>query len=215
MPVWKFTSVAAAEPETALEDASLDLAAYYQAMEDLASWLRAHDGLEIEDLASELSAWYESMEDLGLDVAAWHESLEDVPAALEAASFMGEDIRTLLHAAALSYSDLMGWFRAVAESREDLMTWLAAGKEAFHDLPGYFEATNGVVRVDWGLFLEVLDNTALNDFGMWLGAIVQPPAFRSVVAQRLMAVTEVALGIVVDEDGDPVTTGTGETVTLS
>lgn len=214
MPVWKFTSVAA-EPETALEDASLDLAAYYQSMEDLASWLRAHDGLEIEDLASELSAWYESMEDLGLDMAAWHESLEDMPASLAAAAFMGEDVRALLHAAALSFGDLMGWFRAVAESREDLTTSLMAGKDAYHDLFVYAEATNGIVRVDWGLSLEVLDNTALNDFGIWLGAIVQPPAFRSVVAQRLMAVTEVALGIVVDEGGDPVVTVTGETVTIS
>lgn len=63
------------EGTTELEDCSLDLSAYYQTLENLASWLRAHDGLEFDDLAASLEAAGYSLENLTLSLEAFAQSL--------------------------------------------------------------------------------------------------------------------------------------------
>lgn len=66
-----------------LEDVSLDLSAYYQSLEDFGTWLRAHDGLEFEDLVSQLEAAGWTTEDLSTYITAWYQSLEDAGLSLE------------------------------------------------------------------------------------------------------------------------------------
>lgn len=176
------------QEQTALEDAALDLSAYYQALEDVTTWLRATDGLELEDLAAELAAWYQSLEDAGLDVAAYYQSLEDLAASLEALGWTLEDARTFLHAAVLVYSDMPADLRALGDARESILAGLQAVAWARHDLCIYLEAHSGLILLDLGALLEATDGTAFSHMGAWLCAIHQAPSFRSSVAQRASSV---------------------------
>jgi hypothetical protein len=66
-----------------LEDASLDLAMYGQFREDLAAFLRAHDGIELYDLKGGLEAAKLHIDDISTFLSAWYERLKDAGLGLE------------------------------------------------------------------------------------------------------------------------------------
>jgi len=202
---------------TLLQDASFDLSAYYSRQEDLASFLRAHDGVElhdltakleaagwdIEDLASFLSAFYERMEDAGMDLTTWGTRYDDLKSFL-AAYFQAlvEDMKAGLETWATGYGDLKSMAEAAAWNTEDLAAWLCAwgqqlsslavllraGKHSFGDLAALLAVTDGIVLDDLGFFLIALDGIVLTNVTLSLKVIQAIPAFRTITAQRVASI---------------------------
>jgi hypothetical protein len=163
-------------PELMLEDASLNLAAYYQKMEDLASFLRAHDGIEYRDLQTELAAFNLSEEDLSAWLAAYYESFDDLGASLETW--------------ATKYKDLGIDLDVKGQSMESLKSYLEAAKAEFKDLGSFLSVTDGNVLKDLGSFLSATDGEVFKDVGMHLKVVQSVPAFRSIIAQRVSSVIQ-------------------------
>jgi hypothetical protein len=172
MPVWKFVQPTGGTIE--LEDASLDLAAYYQALEDLGMWLRAHDGLEFEDLQTLLEAAAYDLTDLGLSLEAFSAYLED----------LGLD----LHTWATDILDVLFDLRTYGEPVEDLVTGLHAGAYGYADLAMLLEAASSTVLLDLVMALSVTDGIITENFGLSLHAMVAAPAFKAITAQRLTSI---------------------------
>lgn len=203
-------------PETHLEDASLDLAAYYRKSEDLASFLRAHDGIElhdltarleaadwsVEDLGAFLSAYYEELQDAGMDLsargthyddlksflAAHFQEIEDFKSSLETWATGYADHRTRLEAADWSTEDLTQWLCARGLQLSSLGVFLRAVKHGFRNLAAFLSVTDGIVLNDLGCVLEATDGAVTKDLGLYLKVIQSIPAFRSVTAQKVSSV---------------------------
>lgn len=209
------------DSQAELEDASLDLAAYYRGMDDLGSFLRAHDGIElhdllgkleaaawnIEDLAGFLSAYYEGMDDAGMDLDTWGTHYDDLKAFLSAwfqhLEDMGIDLetwatgyangKTFMWAAAFAFKDLQTWLAANAQALASLGARLETGKHAFGNLELFLSATDGIVLNNMGCFLYAGSGIVQNDLGCFLRAISSLPVFGSTIAQRVSSVvSEVA-----------------------
>ena len=206
-----------ASATTELEDASLDLAAYYQQRQDLASFLRAHDGVElhdlaakldaagwsIEDLAAFLSAYYQEMEDLGMDLTAWgtryddlksslavyfQSLLGDMKAGLETWGTRYDDAILDLETWATRYRDLASVLDVKGQNLESLMAYFEAAGAKSKDLAAFLSATDGAVLRDIAALLSVTDGLTTRDFGLYLKAVRGVPAFRSITAQRVSSV---------------------------
>jgi hypothetical protein len=174
MPVWKFAGEETSQ-ETALEDVRLELSAYWQSMEDLASWLRAHNGQEFEDLASWLQASSYSIVDLTTALSAYSQSLQDIPVALATVVRILQDVTTYLSCWGLALADWGADLRAAGYLHKNLQTHLqAVSPTVLQDCMSYLSATDGGV---------------LDDLTMRLMAVSIAPAYQSVVAQRIASIT--------------------------
>lgn len=171
MPIWKFQEEPAGE--ITLEDASLELSAYYQALEDLLSWLSATDGIETEDLCASLLTWAESMDDLGAELSAYLQQFENAGSSLQTVAQVLNDLKMHLEVFGLDLSDLSMWFQAAGYRLNDMKTLL--------------QAVSPTVLINLMMFLSSTDGTILNDCRMRLNAVRMAPAFQSIVAQRLSA----------------------------
>ena len=178
------------EGSTALEDASLDLSAYCQSIEDLATCLRTHDGLELEDFLSYLAAHHQALEDVGSDFSAYFQSLENASASLQACAYSKEDIRTFIQAAALVLEDVKTHLSALGDAREDLAAYFHAAGYAKNDLSTYLAAATPLVLSDLGVCFETTDGLSFSCIGVYLTAVKRAPSFRSVIAQRVSSVVQ-------------------------
>jgi len=174
MPVWKFAGEETSQ-ETALEDVRLELSAYWQSMEDLASWLRAHDGSEIEDLAAWLRASSYSIEDLTTALSAYSQSLENIPVELATVAQILQDFTTYLSCWGLSLEDWGADLWAAGYLLKNLQTHL--------------QAVSPTVLQDFMSYLSATDGGVLDDLSMRLMAVSIAPAYKSVVAQRIASIT--------------------------
>ena len=174
MPVWKFTDSDSPIVE-ALEDARLDLSAYYRSMEDLKGWLRAHDGQEFEDLAAWLRASSYSIVDLTTALSAYYQSLEDIPVELATVVRILQDVTTYLSCWGLALADLGADLRASGYLLNNLQTHL--------------QAVSPTVMQDCMSYLSATDGGVLDDVSMRLMAVSIAPAYQSVVAQRIASIT--------------------------
>jgi hypothetical protein len=176
MPLWKF--VQEGTTTTELEDAAFELSAYYQALDDLTAWLRAHDGQEFDDIAGYLVAWATAFDDQGAYLEAQNAFTENLFAWLSAVPEDREDFIGLLAALGTDYSDSKCDFIVAAS--------------IFESLSAYLATTDGSVLADLASYMTATDGSVLADNTMWLSAITPPPIFKSIVAQRLSPVlTEV------------------------
>ncbi|MBA7630057.1 hypothetical protein ES703_37565 [subsurface metagenome] len=162
------------EGQTELEDASLNLVAYYQALEDLQGFFRAHDGIELHDLKSALAAFNGNMEDFAGWLAAYFESIDG----------LGADLETW----ATRYRDLASVLDVKGQNIESLTAYFEAAKAGYKDLAAFLSATDGAVLRDFASFLAVTDGVTLRDFTLYLKAVRGVPAFRSITAQRVSSV---------------------------
>ena len=162
-----------------LEDVRLNLSAFHQDLSDLSTWLRAHDGLEFEDLPALLAAFLQDTDDLPAHLSAGYQDLEGIMLNLQTWAWSIDDVRTALETQGLSLSDLPAAFVAGGWGLGDIMTFLTA--------------TDAIVRKDLTALLWATDGIITDDFSVYLSAIGLVPAFRSITAQRLTSVvTEVA-----------------------
>ena len=157
-----------------LADTALNLSAYYQKLLDFETYLRAHDGIELHDLNAELSAWGLAVEDLASWMAAYYESIEDFGISLETW--------------ATGYKNFPGEFDAKGQKIEVFMAYLAAAKNKFKDLAMLLHAVNGSVLNDMGVSLAATNGIVAKDLGMFLQALSAVPVFRSVTAHRIDSV---------------------------
>jgi len=100
---------------TALEDSSLDLAAYYQSLENICFSLRAHDGVEFIDLLMTLQALLPSigLEDVGLGCQAYGLDILDMYLALHTARQSLHSLGVHLDAASpIALCDFAAWLSA-------------------------------------------------------------------------------------------------------
>lgn len=167
-----------ASEQTELVDVSLNLSAYYQDMEDLGTYFRAHDGLEFEDLPTLLAAYLQDTEDLPASLSAYYQDLEDLKLNLKTWAWSLEDIKTVLETQGLSLSDLKTAFMAAGYELDNIKTFLSA--------------TDATVLRDMATLLWVTDGTMVEDCKMHLSAIALVPAFRAITAQRLTSVVSEA-----------------------
>jgi len=203
--------------QTQLEDASLDLSVYYQSREDLASLLRAHDGIElhdlaaklesagwsIEDLAGFLSAYYQEMEDTGMDLIAWgthyhdlksfvaayfQQLVGDMKAGLETWATRYDDAVMDLEASAIRYNDAITGLIAYGQEIGDFGAGLQAALDSLYDFGAVLAATDGSVLKNLGVFLYATDGEVKHDAALILGVVSETPAFRTVTAQRVASI---------------------------
>jgi len=160
--------------QTQLEDISLDLASYYRKSEDLAAFLRAHDGVEFRDLSSKLAAFLLHKADLPASLSAWYQRLAN----------LGLNLKTW----ATGYRDLASLLIAYGEGRQDLRSALNAAKMTAKDLAVLLTVTGGIVLNDLGVFMHVTDGEVKNDAALILRVVSGTPAFRTVTAQRVASI---------------------------
>ena len=157
-----------------VEDVSLDLEIYGCRKDDLCTYLRAHDGIEVYDFKTELGAW-------GL-------VKEDFPSSLEAMYELLSDLGTSLETMGTQYKDLAADFDIKGQSIESLMSRFETAKAKYKNLAVFLSATDGSIIKDLAAFLSATDGWATRDAGLSLKAIRNVPAFRSVTAQRVSSV---------------------------
>lgn len=178
--------------ETALEDVSLDLAAYYQDLQDLKSLLQAHDGSAVEDLLTTLAAAGLDIEDLAAALAAYYQDMDDLPAQLQTLGQGVEDFRAPLAAFVRALYDVQASLSAMGQGFEDLRLHPRA---AGYDLPNLkvaLSATDGSVLLDLVLMLAATDGLVTDDFAVYLAAIREAPSYTAQIGQRVSSVvTEV------------------------
>jgi len=202
---------------TELEDASLDFAAYYQKRQDLLTFLRAHDGIElhdltakleaagwsIEDLAAFLSAYYQEIEDLGMDLTTWgthyddlksslavyfQQLVDDMKAGLETWATKYDDAMVDLEASAIRYNDAMTGLIAYAREIGDFGAGLQAALDSLYDCALVLAATDGDVLKNLGVFLYTTDGEVKHDAALVLRVVSGTPAFRTITAQRVASI---------------------------
>jgi len=178
---------------TAIEDVSLDLAAYHQELQDLTASLRAHDGVEIEDLLTALAAAGLDIEDLAAALAAYYQDMEDLPAQLQTLGQGIEDFRAPLAAFVRTLHDgLQAALSALGQGVADLRL---SPRAAGYDLPTLglsLSATDGSVLLDLVLMLAATDGLVTDDFAVYLAAIREAPSYTAQIGQRVSSVvTEV------------------------
>jgi len=201
---------------TELEDASLDFAAYYQKRQDLLTFLRAHDGIElhdltakleaagwsIEDLAAFLSAYYQEIEDLGMDLTTWgthyddlksflaayFQQLEDMQAGLETWATGYGDLKNILEAADWNMEDLAAWLCAWGQETRDFGAALHVALETLYDFGAVLTAADGSVLKNLGIFLYTTDGEVKHDAALVLRVVSGTPAFRTITAQRVASI---------------------------
>jgi hypothetical protein len=160
--------------DTAIEDISLDLYAYYQARVYLAAMLAATDGTVLQDLETILRAYGQSVDDLAAALAAYFQDRADISAHLKALATGRKDLPAALQAMGLGRADLPAQLKALAWAGKDLSTMLAA--------------VTPLVFSNLGLALSATDGTATNDLSTVLAAVKRAPQYKSVVAQRIKSV---------------------------
>jgi hypothetical protein len=176
MPIWKFAGGTTTVEE--LTDARLDLSAYGQVLEDLSSWLLAHDGLEFSDLVTSLAT-------IGY-------SLTDLVMYLEAQSGFTEDMQSWLATLAENRADLATLLYAMGYGTADPPISLQAARWLVMDLSCSLEAVTSTILCDLYMDLVATDGAVLLDAGLYLAAVHAAPTFYSTTAQRIAAViTEV------------------------
>jgi hypothetical protein len=199
-----------------LIDTSLELSAYHRQSQDLASFLRTHDGIEfhditsrleaadwdMEDLAAFLSAYYDKLQDAGMDLATWgvhyddlksflaahFQNVDDFKAALETWATRYDDHTARLQAADWHITDFAAPLGAWAQSLSPLAIILRAVKYGFKNVSTFLRAHDGIELYDLGLLLYVIEGIATNDLGLNLRVIKAGMAFRSVTAQKVSSV---------------------------
>lgn len=159
---------------TELQDAALNLSAYYQSMSDLASFLRAHDGIELRDLPADLAAFLLNTNDLPASLSAYYQGMAD----------LGTELETW----ATGYKDLGSLLSAYAEGREDLKSVFNAAGLRLKDLTASLSVTDGIVLSDFGIFLSATSGDVTQDLGLYLNVMRSIPAFRTVTAQKVSAI---------------------------
>ncbi len=217
MPLWKFQEDSGSG-SLELEDASLDLYAYHQAFEDLLCYLRAHDGIEFEDLAcflatstisledlvSYLAAYYQSFEDAGFDLSTWGtdyknlstwlasyiQAFEDASLDLDTSKTIYEYFKTLFEVVATDYKHLRSYLEVLALSLEYFTTSLdAAGYSASKNLGMYLFVDSGTQKVDFGTYLWATNGLSLEkDCGLCLMVIREVIAPYAGTYQRVSSV---------------------------
>lgn len=170
-PAW---GVWGAAVELALSDSSFNLAAYYQRLTDIGTYLRAHDGIELHDFKAELSTWGLVVEDFSGWLAAYYESMDN----------LGANLSTW----ATGYKNLAGDYDVKGQKIESFMAYLATAKDKLKNLAMLLCVADGSVLRNMAVFLSVNDGNSLKDFGMYLQALSAVPAFRSVTAHRINSV---------------------------
>jgi len=139
-------------------------------------------------------ATYTALEDVSLDLAAYHQARSDLATLLEAAYLLGlEDLAMALETWAFDLHDLPTVLQTAKIGRHDLATALDAVGGYRQDLAMLLSAVSPLVRRDLRLFLTTTDGNARQDLTLALGAIQKAPAFRSVIAQRLVSVKKGAV----------------------
>jgi len=162
------------EETTFIEDASLDLSTYGRSLENLQSYFRAHDGIELRDLQATLEAFGLSTEDFSTLLIAALESTGDFAANFETW--------------ATQYKDLAGDFDAKGQNIESMMSRFETARAEYKNLATFFSVTDGSVLNDLTAFLSVTDGSTLKNLGLYLKAVQSVPAFRSITAQRVSSV---------------------------
>ena len=171
-----FSSVnaAASSETTELEDASLDLSAYHQGLDDLSAFLRTHDGIELHDLPALLAAFHMTEEDFSTWLAAYFESTDD--------------FKTSLQTWATGFKDLKTSLSLFGRKVEDFSTFLSAGKDELKDLATFLRAHDGIKMRDLITGLYVTDGVIKRDAAVKLKVIASAPVFRAITAQRVSSV---------------------------
>jgi len=165
--------------DTELVDFRLNLSTVAYDLKDLATWLRAHDGIEYEDLQTLLAAYLQDTEDLPTYLTTLSQDFEDLMTRLQTWAWRTEDLPAFLKTLSLSLDDFKTALNVAGYDLSDLATFLStASPTVLADLMTYFSATDGVAR---------------SDLATYLSAISLIPAHRAVMAQRLTGViSEVA-----------------------
>lgn len=202
--------------ETALEDASLDLSAYYQTLENLGSWLRAHDGTEFDDLAAvleaagyslddftqSLAAYLQATEDFGAglssvatgwdDLAQWlaayFQSLDDQSLDLETCSTAYDHLASSLETWATGYLNLATPLSLYGRSLTDQPTELRAAGSQRKDLATYLAVASSTVLDFCQVVLEVTSGLVTQDLSFYLVVVESAPVFTSTSYQRVSSV---------------------------
>jgi len=159
---------------TYIEDASLDLSAYSRALENLQSYLRAHNGIELRDLTTTLEAFSLGTEDFSTLLIAALESTGDFAANFETW--------------ATQYKNLAGTFDVKGQAVESLMSFLETARAEYKSLAAFLSVTDGSILNDLCAFFSVTDGSTLKNLGLYLKAVQSVPAFRSITAQRVSSV---------------------------
>jgi hypothetical protein len=167
------------DSQTAMEDARLDLSAYYQALTEIVMWLGSTDGVVLADLEMRLQAATLTMDDLATFLSAYYQSLEDVVLALSTSGSVSLDLRSSLSAPGQALADLTSQLRAAGAIHIDFNALLqAASPTILTSILMALQATNGLVTSDVGVLFSTRQ---------------QPPSFQSIIGQRLSSVlSEVA-----------------------
>jgi len=163
-----------ASEQTEMEDASLDLAAYYRGQSDLQTLLRAHDGIEYRDLSAQLATFNLSVEDFTAFLSAYHQHMDD--ASLDLITW-GE-----------RQSDLKSFLAAISQQISSFPLHLWASRETMHNLALYLAATGGITLRDLGCYLSATDGVVARDLGLYLRVVSQAPLFKTMTAQRISSV---------------------------
>lgn len=215
MPIWKFKSTETAFEES-YENQSTVLSAYNQAIEDIISFLRAHDGLEFQDLNSfmvaaewttddlvlNLLAYLQVLEDQRTEFRTWGTGYEDLKSALYAYFLAVEDVSCDLQTLATGYENFKNHLKVVATGYVDFKTYLEAYSSSIHDkaislkvakqlmkdFKTGFEAVSNIILRDSKLYLEVTSGLWMRNMRCKFVVSKRIPSFKSLYAQRLTAV---------------------------
>jgi hypothetical protein len=217
MPIWKFSSSDEGGGQTALEDMSLNLSAYYQDLTDLGTFLRAHNGEEFEDLVmglaaagwttedlgSYLAAFLQSMEDMGLSLGTWGTDYQDMktwlaayyqvlegdqPLSLNVIATGYEFFQTCLIVWATAYEDLSFTAMAYGQERKDLLSSFNIAGYDRDDLVMLLQAVSSTVFGDFGIYLSITDGGVTHDLGMQLMTMANLRPSSHSVYQRLTSI---------------------------
>lgn len=162
-------------PREELQDASLKLGAFSLSLDDFASFLRAHDGLEFEDFRSRLIGVGLELEDLNGFLSAYYQSMEDAPLFLWNFGEVLRDLQAKLGAIGLSVEVLPFVMNAIGYRLEDF------GLKAV--------LTDGVALHDFQTILEASRGETFNNIRLSLRTRRHTSSLKTVRAQRTGSVT--------------------------
>lgn len=185
MPIWKFQPDGGGGDIVELEDASLNLQAYRQSIEDILFFLRAHDGEEFEDISTSfiaagysvedavftLDALYQSLEDAGIDLSTWGTDYKNLKSWL-AAYILATDSNatTDMATVATSYEYFKTLLSLVATGYKDLKTYLQVLGLSITCLPSLLNAVGYNLNDNINLYLAAASKTVYGDIRIFLWA---------------------------------------------
>ena len=168
MPIWKFQDASSESVE--LEDMSLDLSAYRQALNDMLMYLRAHDGDESIDMLTYLIASSYSLNDIALALDVLYQSLENFGVDFSTFGTAYKDARTWLASYLLSLGDdISADFCTAKTSYEHLHTLLSVVATGYLHLKMYLYAL-GLSVTDMSAPLNSVGYNISNNLGAFLSA---------------------------------------------